>query len=329
MAFRAYACISFRPNESQMVTGRNALKGVAENQRRNITRKEVDPMTTETTLARVNAALSALNAADSFSASRELQQLAADLEGQLRIDFAASKGTANATRTLTAILQASKKDRPYNAALHYAWTDAAGRQCVCDGFRAFRLAEALPLEPRPEDAGDPIKLDQIMPANIDGWQSFPLPSIADVKAFIAAERAKFTGKRKGFSPLWDFGRGLPSVNARYLIDLLAVFPDAAEAFVKPGYEAPMSAIYVRTERGDAMLLPVRDNAKAAQYAAARQAAEAEQYEKRQAEKDAIERRKFHDAVLDDMLRDYARKSAEDPEYALTPDQFANMAQYAA
>ena len=286
-------------------------------------------MNTETTLARVNAALTALNAADSFSATRELQQLVADLEGQLRIEFAASKGTASATRTLTAILAAAKKDKPYNAALHYAWTDASGRQCVCDSYRAFRLAEPLPLEPRPEDAGDPIKLDQIMPAKVNGWQSFPLPSVADVKAFIAAERAKFTGKRKAFSPLWDFGKGLPSVNARYLLDLLTVFPDAAEAFCKPGYEAPMSAIYVRTERGDAMLLPVRDNAKAAQYAAARQAAEEKQREEIRAQKDAIERAKFHAAVLEDMLRNYAKKVAENPEYAITPDEFANMAQYAA
>lgn len=271
-------------------------------------------MKTESILARVNEVL-ALN--DDLTTARcKLESLSADLAEQVRAEYAASRGEANAARTISALLKAAKKDSG-RTALHYAWIDGKGRQCVCDCFRAFRLNEALPLEERPADAGDPIDLDKVIPDIRKGYAAVALPDVKEVKAFIALERA---AKGRKCSPVWDLGRGKPVVNAAYLVDLLNVLPDATEIYCGGLF----SPLYAKSERGDAVLLPVRSEEKAAEYAEAEAARQAEE----RAARDAAERAKFNAAVLGDMLRAYGENVERNPEYALTPDDFANMVKYA-
>lgn len=271
-------------------------------------------MKTEIILARVNEVL-ALNDDDLSTARCKLEALSADLAEQVRAEYAASRGEANAARTISALLKANKKDSG-RTALHYAWIDGKGRQCVCDGFRAFRLNEALPLEERPADAGEPLNLDKVVPDIRRGYAAAALPSAKEVKAFIALERA---AKGRKVSPVWDFGKGKPAVNAAYLLDLLNVLPDAAEIYCG----GPFSPMYAKSERGDAVLLPVRAEAKNAEYAEYAEAQRARQ----QAAKDAADRDKFRADVLGNMLEKYNERVQNDPEYALTPDDFANMVQY--
>ena len=270
-------------------------------------------MKTEIILARVNEVL-ALN--DDFVTVRcKLESLSADLAEQVRTEYAASRGEANAAKTISALLKAVRKDCG-KTALHYAWIDGKGRQCVCDGYRAFRLHEALPLEERPADAGDPINLDKVVPDIRKGYAAAALPGAKEVKAFIALERA---AKGRKVSPVWDFGKDKPAVNAAYLVDLLNVLPDATEIY----YGGPFAPLYAKSERGDAVLLPVRSEAKNAEYAEYAEAQRARQ----QAAKDAADRAKFHADVLGNMLEKYNERVQNDPEYALTPDDFANMVQY--
>lgn len=270
-------------------------------------------MKTEIILARVNEVL-ALN--DEPTTVRcKLEALSADLAEQVRTEYAASRGEANAARTISALLKANKKDSG-RTALHYAWIDGKGRQCVCDGFRAFRMNEALPLEERPADAGEPLNLDKVVPDIRRGYAAAALPGAKEVKAFIALERA---AKGRKVSPVWDFGKGKPAVNAAYLLDLLNVLPDAAEIYCG----GPFSPMYAKSERGDAVLLPVRAEAKNAEYAEYAEAQRARQ----QAAKDAADRDKFRADVLGNMLEKYNERVQNDPEYALTPDDFANMVQY--
>lgn len=270
-------------------------------------------MKTEIILARVNEVL-ALN--DDFVTVRcKLESLSADLAEQVRTEYAASRGEANAAKTISALLKAVRKDCG-KTALHYAWIDGKGRQCVCDGYRAFRLNETLPLEERPADAGDPINLDKVVPDIRKGYAAAALPGAKEVKAFIALERA---AKGRKVSPVWDFGKDKPAVNAAYLVDLLNVLPDATEIY----YGGPFAPLYAKSERGDAVLLPVRSEAKNAEYAEYAEAQRARQ----QAAKDAADRAKFHADVLGNMLEKYNERVQNDPEYALTPDDFANMVQY--
>lgn len=220
-------------------------------------------MKTETILTRVNEIMHLFGENDSFLIKAELSNLADDLAAQVRMEYATSRGQGNATKTIVAMLDATKKRAPRRT-LHYAWMDANGHQCVCDGFRAFRLTEALPLEERPDDVDDPTNLDKVFP-NLNGYATMPLPSAQEVKAFIALERAKYGRRYSEEAPkVWGFGEYKPAVDSRYLLDLLTVLPDATEIYYKPS--CLVAPLYAKGERGEALLMPVMTPEKKQQYA---------------------------------------------------------------
>lgn len=303
-------------------------------------------MKTQEILTRVNDALRPFEAIEKARDSRDvnawsvatdmrdrLAALVSDLEAQVRGEIAASNGTVNATRTITRILNRCKKES-FRTSLHYAWQDKDGRQCICDGFQAYRLKEPLPLEPRPDNAGDPIDLDKIFPDIGKDYAPVPLPSLQEVKSFIAIERAKYTGKRGGFVALWDFGAGKPVVNAEYLRDLLQVFPDAAEIFCGTGLKM-LSPLVVRCDAGDAVMLPVRASRCVAEIAAIQQEkADAEQAIKdmaeaeghdpeyiREREERRAKRKVAAKKALDDNLSRIRMEMALSENYALEMDEF--------
>lgn len=260
-------------------------------------------MKAEPILARVNAILAMSD--DPTPTRYELEKLAADIAAEVRREAAASRGVGNAAATIQRMLNGLKKNDGRRS-LHYAWIDAKGRQCVCDGFRAYRLNEPLPLEPRPDDAGDGIDLDKVVPNIAAGtFDALPMPRYADIKAHISLERA--ANGRKAVA-LWDFGPGRPVVDASYLADLVAVLPDAAEIYVQRGPAGLISPLYAKSERGDAVLLPVRCANGA----------------DRTAQAEAIQH--AHDAA--EMLRAYAAKIERDAMHSMSLDDFAALAQVA-
>lgn len=218
-------------------------------------------MNTTQILARVNEIAALAYEANILPVSRAVCALRDDLEAQVRLDTASSKGALNATKSVVAMLNGAKKDG--RKTLSYAWIDADGRQCVCDGFRAYRLRDHLPLEPRPDDAGEPIDLGKVFPDTSSGlYAAAPLPSIAELRAFIAIERAKsgtVRSRKQRPGVIWRFADAGISVNADYLLDLLAVFPEATQIMYNATCSAHLSPLMLRTERGDAILLPLRDD----------------------------------------------------------------------
>lgn len=292
-------------------------------------------MKTQEILTRVNAAMAIVPKDEAYvipgTIYGELSQLARDLEAQIRLECASERGSANATRTIAKMLNRCKKES-FRTSLHYAWTDSEGRQCVCDGFRAFRFKEPLPLEPRPADAGDPIDLDKIMPDGKD-YEATPLPSAKEIKAFIAIERSKAGGKR-GADVIWDFGEGKPAVNAEYLLDLVQVFPDATEIFHGVGTKL-LSTLYARCDAGEAVLLPIRTKGKVAEMAQAQVAkdeanralkarAEAEGVDPeylREREERKAKRKAQAKKAFDDELARIRMEMALSENYALEPDEF--------
>ena len=255
-------------------------------------------MTTQEILARVNDAASPFAIVEASQDSRgynaesvmrdmhsKLRLLAADLEAQLRQEIAASRGTGNAARIITSMLKAQLESRK---ALAYPWIDAEGRQCACDGFQAYRLREHMPLPERPEDAGAPIDLGRIFPADLTGWKPLPMPSAKDLRAFIAVERAKWTGKPKDFNAAWSFGDHAPSVSAKYLLNAATVFPAADTIY----WNTLVSPLVLACDAGDALVMPIRDKNKTQPAPASddeRKAIETENANKAQLAKEAAER----------------------------------------
>ena len=84
----------------------------------------------------------------------------------------------------------------------------------------------------------------------------PLPAARDVRTLIALERA---AKGRKAAPLWEFGPGLPAVNAAHLLELMTVLPDAATIYCGTA----LAPLYASDSHGDALLMPVKPAADAA------------------------------------------------------------------
>lgn len=147
------------------------------------------------------------------------------------------------------------------------WIDEEGKQCVCDGYRGFRLNSPMELTAAPELSADGSRfnLAQIIAPLRKNTLRLTLPSVTEVRAKIKTDRAEWAAKRhrKGetFSPYYDFGPGLPRVNPNYLIDFLQLFPDG-EAFTSE-QKPYITPIYFRSADGEGILCPIRKATKAA------------------------------------------------------------------
>ena len=176
------------------------------------------------------------------------EDLARELREQIRLEIACNAGSGNAAKTLRAFLKAQKNDM--RESLRYPWIDADGRECYCDGFRCFRLNNPLRLVERPENAGTPVDLGRIYPDSLAGWKELPMPTIAEIKAHIALQKANGVARR---DVLWRFGEGKPTVCAVYLLDAAMVFPDADKLF----WNTIVTPLVIGGRDGDGLILPVR------------------------------------------------------------------------
>lgn len=135
-----------------------------------------------------------------------------------------------------------------------AWYDEQGRQCICDGYRAVRLSTPVENIPDAPPVEDRLNLERTMAPCYDYTKTLAMPDIKELRQHIAEEKArrKTERYRKGESINYDFGPGLPMVNAEWLMDMLNIF-DVTEAKCC-GLIAP---IYFKGSNGDGMLLPIR------------------------------------------------------------------------
>lgn len=183
-----------------------------------------------------------------------LRDLAADVSAMVRSDYASQKGVSSPLRTMNALIKACRK-HTFREEFYYAWTDGKGRQCWTDAVIAFRLVDHLPLEPRPDHLRpEPIDLDKIFPASFEGYTRLDLPSLKDVRASIAVQRAE-NGSRE--IPLWDFGFRRPLVDAKLLLDAMTVLPGATEIYFK----SHLAPLFIRCAAGEAALFPCRPDPK--------------------------------------------------------------------
>ena len=141
------------------------------------------------------------------------------------------------------------------------WTGVihdAEMYCVLDGFRLVRYAAPLDNFPTASQTFDTNKaIGDKSRYNI----KLALPTVKDLKADMKI--AKLSGidvnrihvinsKRMDFG--YDFGFGLPMVNAKWLIDMLEALPDAA-AYAVEGREC--NPLYFVSGKDDGILLPIR------------------------------------------------------------------------
>lgn len=201
------------------------------------------------TTAEILTAINSISNDDrtSFEARRALEALASQVAEKVRYETAAEAGRAGVVRTISKMLADAGKSRE---ALGGTWKDAEGRQCMCDGYRAYRLLEPLPL-PAIREGLTPLALEKCFPpaSIVKTGKPLQLPDRKRLRAFIKLQRALYG---RTVAPLWSFGDGLPATNAQYLLELLDLMPDA-RLYCKD----TVSPLYAVSELGDAVLLPVR------------------------------------------------------------------------
>lgn len=163
------------------------------------------------------------------------------LEAKQGIDKAKSGGSV--ISALTRIYKNCGDARPNMQGVF----KSGDRWAICDGYRFVRVNDKP--ESIPEVPGG-IDLDQAIPKDAHRAELVDLPSVGDIKVYMAAHK-QGRGKYEPIeaAPGWW-------CNPQYLIDMIQAIPDGRAH--KPDNER--SAMYYAGESGDAVLLPVRHSA---------------------------------------------------------------------
>lgn len=170
---------------------------------------------------------------------------------ELLVDLRAKLDTRTTPKTITAAVKRvianvdPRRDNfkgifPYN-----------GQFVVCDGYRLIRLNADITSLPH---VANEFGVDAAMRGVVTHGETLILPSIPDLKAFLAEEKArkKQEGAKDFKCRTWSIGGGI-YVNPQYLLDMLEALPDAVA--YRPG--KPASPIYFHADNGDGILCPVR------------------------------------------------------------------------
>lgn len=129
------------------------------------------------------------------------------------------------------------------------------RQIVGGAYSVVRLCSPLPVREFPAGAS-PLDYDKLLnDASKNAGAVLILPTLADIKTHIKIDKAAHKGQ-KGYKPCWDFGEGLPRVDAAFLLEVLTIL---GECKAVCGYAFPtQQPLYFVNESGDdALLMPVR------------------------------------------------------------------------
>lgn len=166
-----------------------------------------------------------------------------------------------------AVIRIAKNCSSATAGKYYGVIHDDEKYCVLDGYRMVRYA--APIDGL-EDA--PCTFDTVKAiGNKSAYSAaLVLPTVQEIKADMKIAklagtdinhiRIIKTGKR--LDCCYDFGYGLPMVNAKYLIDMIEALPEAI-AYYNPEH-ALCNPIYFDGGEDDGILLPVR---KMQEYAA--------------------------------------------------------------
>lgn len=197
-------------------------------------------MTTQKTLEKI-LEIQKADAARNFL----IEELIKELNADLLKEEAKKNGTGNKKKAADNILKQLKNSSKQGGAI----TTADGSQIIGGAFSAVKLMEPLPVEPAP---GNIPPIDYIYcldNAAKNNGVKMELPALAELSAHIKAEKAN-----KNKYIYYDFGDGLPLVDAQYLYDILVLLPDSVCIASK---EALTRALYFKSEAGEGLLLPCR------------------------------------------------------------------------
>jgi hypothetical protein len=185
------------------------------------------------------------------NAAEILEALKAEAAAEIRREEAKKSGKADRQKAAERVIKNAKKSR-YPERLGGAWITPDGMQNICDSFQAYRLRDPLPLEELPKDV-DKVNIDRIVVTNCG--DAVPLPELPELRAYIKEEKARLKAQKDKSAPLWDFGDGLPALNAEFLLTALEILPGCTATAAKAYAET--RAVYFKSDAGEGVILPVK------------------------------------------------------------------------
>jgi hypothetical protein len=191
----------------------------------------------------------------------QLSALVIDLRETIATEEECKRGRAAPYAAAKRICKRTVDRNSHRPSTQGAWIDSEGKQCLCDGMTGVRLNSPFKLAVAPEpECGERFDLDAVIrPIRLNSIALKSLP--AEVRAKIKSDRAEYKAsgrsKYESFVSTYDFGVGLPLVNAEYLLDLLELFPDC-EIYA---HDNPLYPIYFKSVSSEAVLCPIRKSEK--------------------------------------------------------------------
>lgn len=188
-----------------------------------------------------------------YNAGFALADLAADLREGIAQQTAKTAGRGNARKAAQHIFRTAQRDD-----LRGAW-EQDGKQILCNGYLAIALNTPINDLPTAEDQTfDALRF--IVHARENNGEILPAPTAAELRAYIKQRGAelKAAGKKEKF-PLYDFGDGLPFVNARFLLDIVEILPGVT--FRASSRLPELGILYFESADGCGCLLPARKTAR--------------------------------------------------------------------
>lgn len=191
----------------------------------------------------------------------QLSALVIDLRETIATEEECRRGRAVPYAAAKRICKRTVERNSHRPSTQGAWIDADGKQCLCDGMTGVRLNNPFKLTVAPEpECGERFDLDAVIRLVRLNSVALKSPSAA-LRAKIKSDRAEYKAsgrsKYESFVSMYDFGAGLPLVNAEYLLDLLELFPDC-EIYA---HDNPLYPIYFKSASGEAVLCPIRKSEK--------------------------------------------------------------------
>lgn len=205
-------------------------------------------MNTQKTLSKTIEALTAIKAGDVLRARDLMETVSELIRDDIRSTEAKKTGKTSAVNAAKRVLKAAQKTP--RVALHKAFYND-GLQCICDGFRGVQFKNALPLDELGDDV-EPINFASLIDnAKQNNDIILDLPELKALKTYIKLCKAE----NKNAAYTYDFGPGLPLVNAEFLADLLELLP-GCKAYTRQN-KTSVAPLYFECDAGRGILCPVR------------------------------------------------------------------------
>lgn len=186
---------------------------------------------------------------DPEQAVQIITTLQENLKKDIRMECARKSGTAQRMKALEKIIKnvPSYKKENYGGVF-----ENEGHFCLSDGICGVMLKE---------DPGFKRVPGFDLTKCFGNYNQFiSLPDFSELKAFIKVEKAEHK-KEKGYIVHYDFGEGLPMVNAEFLLNMMQIFPDVEKVGINKDYRPEISFLYFLDETSGekGLLLPVKKN----------------------------------------------------------------------